>query len=57
VRKVAPPVSLDAKYMGDRLRSTRELEAALLALSVLGNADVAIPRERVTFPHRHGAAR
>jgi hypothetical protein len=38
---------VDAKYMGDRLRSTRELEAALLALSVLGNADVAIPRERV----------
>jgi len=38
---------VDAKYMGDRLRSTRELEAALLALSVLGNADSAIPRERV----------
>ncbi|OAF11816.1 hypothetical protein AYJ54_08165 [Bradyrhizobium centrolobii] len=38
---------VDAKYMGDRLRSTRELEAALLALSVLGNANGAIPRERV----------
>jgi len=38
---------VDAKYMGDRLRSTRELEAALLALGVLGNADRAIPRERV----------
>jgi len=38
---------VDAKYMGDRLRSTRELEAALLALSVLGNANDAIPRERV----------
>ncbi len=25
---------VDAKYMGDRQRSTRELEAALLALSV-----------------------
>jgi hypothetical protein len=38
---------VDTKYMGDRLRSTRELEAALLALSVLGNANGAIPRERV----------
>jgi len=38
---------VDTKYMGDRLRSTRELEAALLALSVLGNANDAIPRERV----------
>jgi hypothetical protein len=38
---------VDAKYMGDRLRSTRELEGALLALSVLGNADGTIPRERV----------
>jgi hypothetical protein len=38
---------VDAKYMGDRLRSTRELEAALLALSVLGNANDAIPRVRV----------
>ena len=38
---------VDAKYMGDRQRSTRELEAALLALSVLGNANDAIPRERV----------
>ena len=38
---------VDAKYMGDRLRSTRELEGTLLALSVLGNAKDAIPRERV----------
>jgi hypothetical protein len=38
---------VDAKYMGDRLRSTRELEAVLLALSVLGNANGAITRERV----------
>jgi hypothetical protein len=43
---------VDAKYMGDRLRSTRELEAALLALSVLGNANVAIPRERVIQSYR-----
>ena len=38
---------VDAKYMGDHLRSTRELEAALLALTVLGNANDVIPRERV----------
>lgn len=38
---------VDAKYMGDRLRSTRELDAALLALSVLGNTNGVIPRERV----------
>jgi hypothetical protein len=38
---------VDAKYMSDRARSTRELEGALLALSVLGNANDAIPRERV----------
>ena len=38
---------VDVKYMADRLRSTRELEGALLALSVLGNANDAIPREQV----------
>lgn len=43
---------VDAKYMGDHLRSTRELEAALLALSVLGNAAGAIPRERVIQSYR-----
>src|SRR5262249_51087251 len=43
---------LDAKYMGNRLRSTRELEGALLALSVLGNANEAIPRERVIQSYR-----
>ena len=43
---------LDAKYMGDRLRSTRELDGALLALSVLGNANDAIPRERVIESYR-----
>jgi hypothetical protein len=43
---------IDAKYMGDRLRSTRELEAALLALSVLGNADGVIPRARVIESYR-----
>ena len=49
---------VDAKYMSDRPRSTRELEGALLALSVLGNANDAIPRERVIqsyllFIHEH----
>ena len=43
---------VDAKYMGHRLRTTRELEAALLALSVLGNANDAIPRERVIQSYR-----
>lgn len=43
---------IDAKYMCDRLRSTRELEAALLALSVLGNANDAIPRDRVIESYR-----
>lgn len=43
---------VDAKYIGDRLRSTRELEAALLALSVLGNANGPIPRERVIESYR-----
>jgi hypothetical protein len=43
---------VDAKYMGNRLRTTRELEAALLALSVLGNANDAIPRERVIQSYR-----
>jgi len=43
---------VDAKYMSDRLRSTHELEAALLALSVLGNANNSIPRERVIQSYR-----
>jgi hypothetical protein len=43
---------VDAKYMGNRLRTTRELEGALLALSVLGNANDAIPRERVIQSYR-----
>ncbi len=38
--------------MRNRLRSTRELEGALLALSVLGNANGAIPRERVIQSYR-----
>jgi hypothetical protein len=38
---------IDERYMGDRSRSTRELEGALLALSVLGSANGIVPRERV----------
>ena len=43
---------VDAKYMGDRQRSTRELDGALLALGVLGDANDAIPRERVIQSYR-----
>ena len=43
---------VDTRYMGDHKRSTRELEAALLALSVHGNADAAIARERVIQSYR-----
>jgi hypothetical protein len=43
---------VDEKYMGDPRRSTRELEAALLALSVQGSANGAIPRERVIQSYR-----
>jgi len=38
---------VDAKYLADPKRSTPEIEAALLALSVHGNANGVIPRERV----------
>ncbi len=43
---------VDAKYMRDRHRSTRELEAVVLALSVYGNANGVIPRERVIRSYR-----
>jgi hypothetical protein len=43
---------VDERYMRDQRRSTRELEAALLALSVQGNANGAIPRERVIQSYR-----
>jgi len=45
-------VWVDEKYMRDQRRSTRELEAALLALSVQGNANDVIPRERVIQSYR-----
>jgi hypothetical protein len=43
---------VDERYMRDRRRSTRELEAALLALSVQGTANGVIPRERVIQSYR-----
>ncbi len=43
---------VDERYMRDQRRSTRELEAALLALSVQGNANGVIPRERVIQSYR-----
>ena len=43
---------VDERYMRDQRRSTRELEAALLALSVQGNVNGVIPRERVIQSYR-----
>jgi hypothetical protein len=43
---------VDERYMRDQRRSTRELEAALLALSVQGNANGIISRERVIQSYR-----
>ena len=43
---------IDEKYLTDSRRSTPEVEAALLALSVQANANAAIPRERVIQSYR-----
>jgi len=43
---------VDERYLRDQRRSTRELEAALLALSVQGNANGVIPREQVIQSYR-----
>jgi hypothetical protein len=43
---------IDGRYIRDRKRTTAELEAVLLALSVQGNANGAIPRERVIQSYR-----
>lgn len=43
---------VDTRYMGDRDRTTQELQAVLLALSVQGSANAAIPRERVIESYR-----
>jgi hypothetical protein len=43
---------IDEHYLRDRARSSAEIEAALLALSVHGNASLTIPRERVIRAYR-----
>lgn len=43
---------IEANYLADRKPSPTEIEAALLALSVHGNADGVIPRERVIQAYR-----
>jgi hypothetical protein len=43
---------VDERYMRDRRRSVRELEAALLALSVQGHAQGVVRRERVIQSYR-----
>jgi len=51
-------VWVESNYLADRKRSRPEIKAALLALSVHGNANGAVPRERViqsyrVFMHTH----
>lgn len=43
---------VESNYFGDPKRSPLEIKAALLALSVLGNANGAVPRERVIQSYR-----
>jgi hypothetical protein len=43
---------IDDRYIRDRSRTTPELEAVLLALSVQANASGVIPRERVIRSYR-----
>jgi hypothetical protein len=43
---------VESNYLTDRKRSTPEIKAALLALSVHGNANAAISRERVIQSYR-----
>jgi hypothetical protein len=52
LRGVARVTWVDEKYMADRARSAPEISAALLALSVHGNAGGVIPRERVIQSYR-----
>jgi len=52
LRGVSRMAWVDEKYMRDQGRSTRELEAALLALSVQGNSNGVVPRERVIRSYR-----
>jgi hypothetical protein len=43
---------VESNYLADPKRSPLEIKSALLALSVLGNANGAIPRERVIQSYR-----
>ncbi len=52
LRGAARMTWVEARYLLDRARSAPEIEAALLALSVHGNANGVIPRERVIQSYR-----
>lgn len=52
LRGASRMVWVDEKYLRDPGRSTREIDAALLALSVHGQANAAIPRARVIESYR-----
>jgi hypothetical protein len=52
LRGAARMTWIDDRYLGNRARSAQEISAALLALSVHGNASGVIPRERVIQSYR-----
>lgn len=52
LRGAARMTWIDDRYLSDRARSATEISAALLALSVHGNAGGVIPRERVIQSYR-----
>jgi hypothetical protein len=52
LRGAARMTWVEERYLRNRARSTPEIEAALLALSVHGNANGVIPRERVIQSYR-----
>jgi hypothetical protein len=52
LRGAARMAWIDERYLGNRARSAPEISAALLALSVHGNASGVIPRERVIQSYR-----
>jgi hypothetical protein len=52
LRGAARMTWIEERYLRDRARSTPEIEAALLALSVHGKANGVIPRERVIQSYR-----
>ncbi len=52
LRGAARVAWIESNYLADPKRSSPEVRAALLALSVHGNANAAIPRERVIAAYR-----